>query len=102
MVSTGLSTEVTGAVRDFGAGVETKGRALGSSVLDLVGAASVTESARARIAQELRLPPAQIRNWIASTLELAACRLGADSRRVDSESAHRGDYVIVDKLLTRC
>ena len=103
MVSTAITTEVTNAVRDFGTGVETRGRALGSSMLDLAVSAGASESSRARIAREIQVPSTEIFNWIATTLNTVAALLGSESRELERDFAHsKHGFVIVDRELTRC
>jgi transcriptional regulator with XRE-family HTH domain len=103
MVSTALTTEVTNAVRDFGTGVETRGRALGSSVLDLVVSAGVSESSRARIARDIQLPSTEVLGWIAGALNVVASLLGPDAREPERDSAHsKHGFIIIDRELTRC
>ena len=103
MVSTALTTEVTNAVRDFGTGVETRGRALGSSMLDLAVSAGVSESSRARIAREIQAPSTEILNWVATGLTAVASLIGTEPRETERDSAHtKHGFVIVDRALTRC
>ena len=102
MVPTAIAAEVTGAIRDFGTGMGTQGRTFSSSVRHLVLAAG-SESSRVRIAREMHVPPAQFLTWIASALAVANSLLGSD-RGVLEPAAGRipGDFVVVDRLLTRC
>jgi transcriptional regulator with XRE-family HTH domain len=103
MVSTALTTEVTNAVRDFGIGVEARGRALGSSMLDLAVSAGVSESSRARIAREIQSPSTEVLGWIASALTAVASLVGPDARELERDSAHsEHGFVLVDRELTRC
>ncbi|MET0700735.1 MAG: hypothetical protein ABWY93_13820 [Mycobacterium sp.] len=83
--------------------METRGRALGSSMLDLAVSAGVSESSRARIAREIQAPSTEILNWIATALNAVASLLGNDPRAPQSETAHtKQGFVIVDRALTRC
>lgn len=101
MVSTAIAAELTGALRDFGTGVELQRRALGSSVRHLVNSAGVAEASRARIARELQIPPAHLLGWIASALELATSRVVAEQSGPDR--CHGASALaIVDRSLTRC
>jgi transcriptional regulator with XRE-family HTH domain len=103
MVSTAIAAEVTCAIRDFSAGVETQGRALGSSVRHLVLSAGVSESSRARIAREVQMPPAQLLNWIAGALGAATSLLGAETGSFEPSGGRVvGDFVVIEKSITRC
>jgi hypothetical protein len=103
MVTTAIAAEVTSAIRDFSAGVETQGRALGSSVRHLVLSAGVSESSRARVAREVQMPPVQLVSWIAGALEAATSLLGAETGSFEPSAGRVvGDFVIVEKSITRC
>ena len=99
--STALATEMTSVIRDFGTGVENHGRALGSSVRDLVLAVGGAETSRARIARDIEVPTVQVLGWIAAALRASSALLDVEApepfgpRRV-------GGFVIVDRQLTRC
>ena len=101
MVPTAIAAELTGALRDFGTGVEVQTRALGSSVRHLASAAGVTEASRARVARELQVPPVHLLGWLASALDLATSRVVADPVAVRRDG-QRTDHAIVDRSLTRC
>ena len=93
---------MTSAIRDFGTGVETQGRAIGSSAHNLVRSAGDGESSRARIVREIRIPPIQLISWLASALYAATTLLVSEGGGVPSDGRVAGDFIIVDKALTRC
>jgi hypothetical protein len=104
MVSTtALTAEVTNVMRDFGTGVEARGRALGASMLDLAVSVGVSEATRARIVDEIQVPSSEIHSWIATALSTVGSLLGTDAREPERDPAHttRG-FIIVDRELTRC
>jgi hypothetical protein len=75
MIASVLAAEVTGAIREFGADIDTHGRALGTSVRNLVAPAGVGRPSR-----------------------LGSAGASTGPGTVDASS----DWVIVDKSLTRC
>lgn len=101
MVSTALASEMTNVIRDLGTGVETQGRALGTSVRHLVLAAGGGESSRARLARDIQLPTTHVLGLVAGALRVSASLLEADARGAKTRRA-MGDVTIVDKRLTRC
>ena len=101
MVTTAMAAELTGALRDFGTGVESQTRALGSSVRHLAYAAGVSEASRQRVTRELQVQPVHLLGWIASALDMATSHLVADSSAVRRDGRST-DQAIVDRSLTRC
>jgi hypothetical protein len=97
------ATDVTNALRDFSTGVETHGRALGSSVRHLMLVANVGELPRARIARDIQIPPTVLLGWLASALRASSAMLGAEAGDPEPRAGRiPGDFVIVDRALTRC
>jgi hypothetical protein len=103
MVASALAAEVTGAIRGFGSGIDTQGRALGTSVRNLVVPAGVRDPSRRRLEWDLYLPPVQLLARFANAVGASASLLGSAAASpglgtVDASS----DWVIVDKSITRC
>jgi hypothetical protein len=103
MVSTAIATELTTAIRDFSTGVDTRGRALGSSVRHLIGSAGVGEFAPNRMARQLYASPGQLLGRVMGTLGAPMSPLGStvgDAQPVTAPSTE--EFGIVDRALTRC
>jgi hypothetical protein len=97
------ATDVTNALREFGTGVETHGRALGSSVRHLMLVANVNELPSARIARDIQIPPTILLGWIFGALRASTAILGVEAGDPDPRAGRvAGDFVIVDRSLTRC
>jgi hypothetical protein len=102
-MSTAISAEMSTAIREFGAGVETRGRALGSSVRRWFGSVGVSESSRSRIAREIYTSPTQLLNWAVSALGASVPFSGPGARDPGTDTSDpTTDFVIVDRLLTHC
>jgi hypothetical protein len=87
-IATAISADLTTAIRDFGTGVEARGRTLGSTVRQFVGAVGVNDSFLSRAA---------------SAPGASEPTPGPDADDAASDSSHpTTSFVIVDKSLTRC
>lgn len=102
-ISTAISSEMTTAIRDFGTGVETRGRELGSSVRQLFGSVGSSESSRNRIAREFYTSPTQLLSWAVSAL---GASVPISRPRASDPGSDTSDpttvFVIVDRSRTRC
>jgi hypothetical protein len=97
------SADMTTAIRDFGTGVETRGRQLSSSVRHLVGSVGVGLEARNRVVREIYASPTRLLGWAANALAESASIPVADTDGLVSDAWHPArNYVVVDRSLTRC
>jgi hypothetical protein len=94
------ATDVTGAMRDFGAGMETQYRALGLTARDAVVAVVRDMAFPARISRGHR-PPALLASWVTGALGIRMWFLGTEVRELYAHP-RRGEITIVDRSLTRC
>jgi hypothetical protein len=98
-----ITAEVTKAIRVLGATADARLRALGSTVRQLVRLAGVSEPPSLGGAQNADLVPAQFLDWIAFALRHSASLLVSESDECQAEDAMTtGEFVIVDRLTTRC
>lgn len=101
MGATSLASDMRSAVNYIGAGVETQGRALRSTVRHMTSA-DVTEPP-CTSTPERQASPLQLLSWVATAFAVSASflRLEASDSR-PAAGRVEGDYLIVDKYLTRC